>query len=292
MNILNNYHLTCTNPDDTHIMAYNVRGNANNPNVLICVHGLTRNKHDFDFIADALSDHYRVVCVDVVGRCDSSWLSNPEYYGYPQYVDDLQNLIKHLGVNQVDWLGTSMGGLIGMFIAVQPQSPIRRLILNDIGAFLPKAALERINTYLQKKPHFDSLGALEIYLREVHAPFGKLTDEQWQHLALHSSRADTEGGHGYFLAYDYNIVVPFINASLDDIDLYDIWEKVTCPVLSIRGEASDILLPETVTKMASIHADFTTITIKDTGHAPALMDTTQIQIVRDWLLKEKLSTPA
>ncbi len=170
-------------------MAYAEWGAAEAARVVLCVHGLTRSGRDFDRLAAALAaSGCRVVCPDVVGRGSSDWLEDPAGYAYPQYLADMTALIARLDVEAVDWVGTSMGGLIGMMLAAQPGTPIRRLVINDIGPFIPKAALARIGDYLGQDQSFADLEAAEAHLRTVHAPFGPLTDAQWEHLTLHSVR--------------------------------------------------------------------------------------------------------
>ena len=177
-------------PAGFHTIAYTVWGaEARTPDgaldgvpPVVCVHGLIRNGRDFDSLAAALSDTRQVFCPDVVGRGRSDWLANPALYGYPQFCVDMTAVIARTGAEQVDWVGTSMGGVIGMMLAAQPKSPIRKLVINDVGAFVPKAALERIAGYVTTERSFPDRGAVEAYLRQVYAPFGKLTDDQWAHL--------------------------------------------------------------------------------------------------------------
>jgi len=248
---------------------------------VLCVHGLTRNGRDFDMLAARLAETRTVACPDVVGRGQSDWLPDPALYGYPQYMADMTALIARLDAKEVDWVGTSMGGLIGMMLAAQTASPIRRLVLNDVGPFIPAAALERIASYLGADPTFLAEDALEIYLRHIHAPFGPLTDAQWHHLAQHSARRRDDGMVG--LAYDPGIAAVFTIGEIGDVDLWSLWDSVTCPVLVIRGESSDLLTPEVAGQMVERGHDVRLVEIADCGHAPALMDDGQIEIVRDWL---------
>ena len=252
--------------------------------VLVAVHGLTRNGRDFDAIAQALSEDFRVLCPDVVGRGKSDRLPGGALYSYPQYLADSAALLARTGAVSVDWLGTSMGGLIGMMLAAQPGTPIRRLILNDVGPLVPKAALERIGSYVGLDPHFDSVAAVEAYLRRVHAPFGPLSDAQWAHLASHSARA-VPGQSGFGLAYDPAIAAAFQVGPIADVDLWPLWDRIGCPVLILRGATSDLLLPETAAEMVRRKSDATLAVIPDCGHAPALMDHAQIALVRDWLAR-------
>ncbi len=251
------------------------------PAPVVCAHGLTRNGRDFDMLAEKLAESRIVVCPDVVGRGKSDWLPDPALYGYPQYLADMTALIARLDAKEVDWVGTSMGGLIGMMLAAQTASPIRRLVLNDVGPFIPAAALERIASYLGADPTFLAEDALEIYLRHIHAPFGPLTDQQWHHLAQHSARRRDDGMVG--LAYDPGIAAVFSMGEIADVDLWSLWDSVTCPVLVIRGESSDLLTPEVAGQMVERGHNVRLVEIAGCGHAPALMDDGQIGIVRDWL---------
>jgi pimeloyl-ACP methyl ester carboxylesterase len=244
---------------------------------VICVHGMTRNSRDFDRLAAALSVDRQVVCPDVVGRGSSGWLADPNGYGYGQYCADLTVLIARLDIAEIDWVGTSMGGLIGMMLAAQANSPIRRLVLNDIGPIVPAAALRRLSGYVGKDPLFDDLAGLEAYLRQVHAPFGALDDAAWRHMAAHSHRRLPDGRFG--LAYDPAIARGLADASVD-IDLSAVWQAVPCPVLVLRGAESDLLLAETARRMA---AKAKVVEIPDVGHAPSLMMPAQIDLVRSWL---------
>jgi pimeloyl-ACP methyl ester carboxylesterase len=255
------------------------RGSGKRP--VICVHGLTRNGRDFDRLAAALSAERHVVCPDVVGRGRSDWLADPTGYGYAQYCADMAVLMARLGGDEVDWVGTSMGGLIGMTLATQPNSPIRRLVLNDVGPFIPARALRRLSGYVGKDPCFDDLAGLEAYLRQTHATFGAIDDAGWQHLAAHSHRRLPDGRVG--LAYDPAIGQGLAAATTMDIDLSALWQKVQCPVLVLRGAKSDLLLAETARSMA---AKATVVEIPGVGHAPSLMVPAQIEILRSWLAQD------
>ena len=195
-------------------------------------------------------------------------------------------MLARLGVESVDWLGTSMGGLIGMMLAAQPgQStlggPIRRLILNDVGPFVPKAALERIASYVGQAPRFESVAAVETYLRRVHATFGPLTDENWASLARHSARPLPAGGFG--LAYDPKIGDAFTAAPLADVDLWPVWDRIACPVLILRGGQSDLLTADIAAEMIRRKPGARLVEFPECGHAPALMAPNQIAAIRGWL---------
>jgi len=266
-----------------HRMAYLERGSPDNPRVLVCVHGLTRCARDFDFLAQDLSNDYRVVCPDVPGRGDSDWLRNPMDYATPMYLNAMVALIARLGVESVHWVGTSMGGLIGMALASLEQSPITRLVLNDVGPVITAASLDRIAAYVGTAPRFPSIDAAEQYVRTVAAPFGPHSDAQWRFLTENVVRADGEGG--YRMHYDPAIAVPF-NADRDgkDIDLWGIYDAIGCPTLLLRGENSDLLTRETAEEMAARGPRAKLVEIEGVGHAPTLMHADQIELIRTFLL--------
>ncbi|KAF0118366.1 MAG: putative carboxylesterase [Rhodospirillaceae bacterium] len=267
-------------PKGFHTIAYTQWGDGHNKNVLICVHGLTRNGRDFDDLALSLSDHWRVLCPDMVGRGNSTWLADATGYTHSQYQNDATALIARSAAPQVDWVGTSMGGLIGLLLAAQPHSPIRRLVLNDVGPFVPKAALERIREYVCKEPIFPDLAAAEAYLRQVNASFGRLTDAQWQRMARTMTRLRSDNGYG--LNYDHGITLALQAAALTDMDVWSVWEAVRCPVLVLRGQMSDLLTVETAERMGASGAQV--VEIPGRGHAPALIEEHQIGLIRDFLM--------
>lgn len=273
--------LNCLGPHGFHRVHYVEWGEHDNPRVVICVHGLTRNGRDFDTLARRLESHYRVICPDVVGRGQSDWLEYPEDYGYPLYLSDMSALIARCAVQSVDWVGTSMGGLIGAMLAAQRGTPIRRLIVNDVGPFVPKAALMRIAAYVGSDPRFPDLHAVDRYLRTVFAPFGRLTDEQWAHLAVHSARkiSDTE----YGLAYDPRIAHAFKQVT-SDIDLWPLWKTIGIPILVTRGKESDLLLSDTAQKMIETAPNGSRLVeFEGIGHAPTFMSDDQIAVVEAFL---------
>jgi pimeloyl-ACP methyl ester carboxylesterase len=257
------------------------QGRAGTARTVVCVHGLTRNGRDFDHLARVLAADRRVICPDVAGRGLSDPLTDPEHYALPTYIAHMVQLLSRLGLEEVDWVGTSMGGLIGMGVAAMPESPIRRLVLNDVGPFLPKLALQRINTYLGMDLRFASLAALEAHLREIHAGFGPLTDAEWRHLAEHCAARREDGRFG--LNYDQRLAQPMKTGPIEDVDLWPVWDQIRCKVLVIRGTDSDLLLPETAAEMAARGPRAEVVAVDGTGHAPALMAKDQIAIVRDWL---------
>jgi pimeloyl-ACP methyl ester carboxylesterase len=251
---------------------------------VICAHGLTRNARDFDWLAEALvARGWRVLCPDMPGRGRSAWLGDPSDYGYLVYLAASAALIARSGAERVAWVGTSMGGIIGMMLAAQPNTPVRTLVLNDVGALIPAASIARIAAYVGDAPIFADLAAVESYLRRVHAPFGALTDAQWRHLAAVSARPAEQSG--LRLHYDPAIALPFKQQEPKDVDLWPIWEKVACPTLIVRGARSDLLLADTAREMVgrAKTKDVRLVEFAGCGHAPALMDPAQIAAIADFL---------
>jgi pimeloyl-ACP methyl ester carboxylesterase len=276
----------CASPGGLHRLSYLDWGDRRAPRgVLVCVHGLTRCARDFDVLAQALVEQYRVVCPDMPGRGYSDWLKNPLEYAMPTYVNDVVTLIARLDVEQVDWLGTSMGGLIGMALAAQPGTPIRRMVLNEAGPLVRAESLERIARYVGRAPAFGSFADAERYVRQVSAPFGPHSDSEWRFLTEHVMRQQPDGS--YVTHYDPQIGVVF-NANLphQDIDLWGFWDEIAAPTLVMRGELSDLLARETVAEMRVRGPRAETVEIAGVGHAPTLMKPEQVAIVREFLLRE------
>ena len=274
----------CANPTGLHRMAYTEWGEPHNLRVLLCVHGLTRCGRDFDFLAQALEMEYRVVCPDVVGRGRSDWLANKSLYGVEQYLADMVTLIARLDVEQVHWVGTSMGGLIGMALAAQANTPISRLVLNDAGPVLTAVSMARIAEYVGNDPRFDSMEQAVQFVRAVSATFGRFTDAQWLHLTEHVVRTCADGKIEF--RYDPGIAEPFrqFRGEGQDLELWPIYDAIRCPTLVIRGAESDLLLPETVVQMAQRGPHAKSVEIPEVGHAPMLMDAAQTAVVREFLL--------
>jgi pimeloyl-ACP methyl ester carboxylesterase len=266
-------------------MHYYDWGDPENSRVVICVHGLTRNGRDFDFLAQALSRDFRIVCPDVAGRGRSDWLESKQDYGYAQYMADMTALLARVTAGAektIYWVGTSMGGLLGIIMAAMPKNPIRKLVVNDAGMLVPKAALERLSLYVGKDPRFATLDALEAHMRHISAPFGALSDEQWRHLTVHSAKQHADGTWGF--RYDPAIANTF-SGELNDIDLSAYWDAVRCPTLLLRGADSDILLRATVEAMTQRGPRVTLVEFQAVGHAPMLMSDEQVTAVRDFLLQ-------
>jgi pimeloyl-ACP methyl ester carboxylesterase len=272
-------------PGGFHEVFYTDWGEPAARRVIVCCHGLTRNGRDFDALAAKLIAvlPVRVVCPDIAGRGRSEWLNDPANYGYPQYMSDMTALIARLGVSQVDWIGTSMGGLIGMFLAASPNAPIRSLVVNDVGPVLPRAALLRIADYVGRDESFPDLAALELHLRRIHAAFGPLTDRQWRHLARHGHRFRADGRYG--LAYDPGIAVN-VRAAVRDWDFWASWDAIRCSALVLHGAQSDLLSAEVADAMSKRGPKADLMTFDGIGHAPALMSTDQMEVVARWLARQ------
>lgn len=280
----------CISPAGLHRMAYHEWGDPMNPRVLMCVHGLTRTGRDFDALARAMSDEYRVVCPDVAGRGRSEWLADPHHYVLPQYVSDMVTLIARLNVEQLDWFGTSMGGLIGMGLAGLPKSPVRKLLLNDVGPRITAQALERIGAYLGLPVRFKTFEEGLAYLQTISTSFGRHTPEQWRELngAILKPVQGAEGLE-WGLHYDPALAVPFRESPPEavqagELALWRMFEAAPGPTLVVRGAQSDLLLRETVAEMVTRGKQVSTVEIPDVGHAPTFIDPAQIAIARDFFL--------
>ena len=279
--------IQCLSPAGLHRMAYVEWGDPRNPRVLVCVHGLTRLGRDFDRLAQALADDYRVVCPDVVGRGRSDRLRQPMHYGVPQYVADMVTLIARLGTASVHWVGTSMGGLIGMSLAGLAESPISRLVINDVGPRLDAAALMRIGSYLGKPVRFATLDEAIDYVAAVAAPFGLRSRDEWRELTEPSLRAD---GDGWVFHYDPLIAVPFTSvtpqsAAAGEAALWQLYDATACPTLVVRGAESDLLSRETAEEMTRRGPRARLVEFAGIGHAPMFFHDDQISVVRDFLLR-------
>lgn len=273
----------CLSPSGLHRMSYYEWGERDNPRVLVCVHGLTRNGSDFDALAAALSGHYRVICPDVVGRGRSGRLRDPAGYVVPQYAADMVTLIARLNVESVYWLGSSMGGLIGMALAVLEGSPIRKLALNDVGPSITVESLQRIATYVGNDPDWATIDEALAYVKAISAPFGPLTEAQWYALTESSIVQRSDGRWAF--RYDPDIAAPFRAAFAEqDISLWPLYQAITCPTLAIRGGESDLLTRETWQRMGDCGPRAKLAEIPGVGHAPMFQSDDQIAIVRDFLL--------
>lgn len=276
--------LLCATPSGLHRVAYTEWGDPANERVVLCVHGLSRCARDFDALAAALADRYRVACIDLPGRGESEWLKAPMEYIVPTYVNDVVTLIARLGVEQVDFVGSSLGGVIGMAIGAHPASPIRRLVVNDASTVFQAAALERIAEYFGNAPDFASIEDAERYVRMVSAPFGPHTDGQWRILTEHVVIAKPDGG--YRMRYDPAIAIAY-NAQrpFKDLDLWVLWDAIRCPTLVLRGQLSDVLTRDVATAMMQRGPRAEVVEFPGIGHGPTLLHADQIAAVAMFLMR-------
>lgn len=272
---LHRLHLTHPAP---HALAVWEWGAPSKP-VVLCVHGLTRNGRDFEALAEDLSRDFRVLAPDMPGRGESGTLP-PEHYSNGVYAQDILLMLEALHVGAVHWVGTSMGGILGMMVAAGKPELVKSLVLNDVGSFIPKAALERIKAYAGTPPDFATRGEAEAALRARCAPYGIPSEEWWQHLFAHSIR---EKAGGFTLTYDPAIVAGLIGAEVADMDLGPLWKLVTCPTLVLRGAQSDLLLESTARDMQASRAGVRYLEVPGAGHAPGLMTAQEIATVRQFI---------
>lgn len=277
----------CLSPAGLHQMAYQEWGDPANDRTLICVHGLTRVSNDFDALAQALANDYRIICPDVVGRGRSGHLRDPQYYRVPQYVSDMVTLIARLDVASVDWFGTSMGGVIGMALASLPDNPIRKLLLNDIGPSIDAEALARIGAYVGQEVRFATFDEAWQYVRAISQSFGPHSDEQWRKLAADVMRQNAEGA--WVFLYDPNLALPFKattaqSAQLDEQMLWAAYDAIRCPTLVVRGTESDLLSPATALAMSQRGPRAQVVELAGIGHAPTFLSDAQIALAKNFFL--------
>jgi pimeloyl-ACP methyl ester carboxylesterase len=280
------HHVQCLDARGLHRMAYWEWGEPANPRVLVCVHGLARQGRDFDTLAAALAGSYRVVCPDVVGRGQSDWLADPGGYQIPAYVADMVTLLARLNADTVHWLGTSMGGLIGLGLAALPNSPITRLVLNDVGPTIQAEALRRIGAYLGLPLRWPSVEAAADYLLSISPGFGTHSREQWLALTRPMLKPD---GDGFKLHYDPAIAMPFHAvtpqlAAAGEAMLWQSYDAIAGPTLLLRGADSDVLSRETAQAMTQRGPKARLHEFAAVGHAPTLVAPDQVAVVREFLL--------
>lgn len=278
-------HVLCLDSRGLHRMAYWEWGDPDNKRVVVCVHGLSRQGRDFDTLARELRGQCRVVCVDVVGRGQSDWLEDPMGYNIQAYVADMVTLLARLNAESVDWVGTSMGGLIGLGVAALPRSPVRRLVLNDVGPTVEPASLQRIGTYLGLPAHWATVQEAADALRAISPGFGPHTPEQWIELTRPQLKPD---GDGFKPHYDPGIAVPFKAITPDlakagEAILWHAYDSLRVPVLLLRGAQSDLLSRETALAMTQRGPKARLIELDGVGHAPMLVSPDQVSAVADFL---------
>lgn len=290
-------YVTCADAAGGHRMAYWQWGDAANPHVVLCVHGLSRQGRDFDELASYLADDARVVCPDVVGRGQSDWLTDPMAYQLPQYVADMLTLLAHLKqqapITTLDWVGTSMGGLIGMAIAGQPDlplpAPIRKLVLNDVGPAIEWRAIQRIGAYLGQAGHFASLQQAADAMWAISTSFGPHTPAQWLALSRHMVKPVPDSTDGrVMLHYDPGIAVAVRAATEEsarqgEAMLWQLYDQIKAPVLILRGAESDLLSHATAQAMTQRGPRARVAAFDGVGHAPTLVAQDQVETVSDFL---------
>ncbi len=277
------FYVDCVSGDEKHRMAYHAWGNPKNK-VLLCVHGLTRRGSDFKTLAQAMSKDYYVVCPDVVGRGYSDRLKNPMLYAVPQYVSDIAALIKKLGVSQVDWFGTSMGGLIGMVYTAMPKSPIRRMLINDVGPKIEPEALKRLGSYVGQPFEFSNRADALNRLNEICATFGEHAPEEWE---TYNGPMLVQKDDKWIMHYDPDISVPFasvnpIMAKAGEMAMWHAFKQIHIPMLIVRGGDSDLLSAATVAEMCKVNPYARSIEIPNVGHAPAFVKPEQIALAKEF----------
>ena len=278
------FYVQCSSGESEHRMAYHVWGDPTNPKVLLCVHGLTRRGSDFKTLAQAMCKDYYVVCPDIVGRGDSDRLSNPMLYAVPQYVADIIQLIKKLGVSQVDWLGTSMGGLIGMVYAAMPNCSIQKMLINDVGPKIEPEALKRLGSYVGQPFVFANRADALDRLNKICASFGEHTPEEWE---IYNGPMLIQKDGQWIMHYDPNISVPFasvnpIMAKAGEMAMWHAFKQIHIPMLIVRGGESDILSEATVAEMCRVNPYARSIEIPHVGHAPAFVKPEQIALAKEF----------
>lgn len=277
----------CTDAKGLHRMAYWEWGDPANRHVLLCVHGLSRQGRDFDTLAAAMSAEYRVVCPDVVGRGRSDWLADPMGYNIPAYVADMVTLLARLDADTLHWVGTSMGGLIGIGLASLPGTPVAKLVLNDVGPVIEWASLQRIGGYLGQPAHWATEDEAADALRAISQGFGPHSREQW--LALTRPQLMPDEAGGFKSRYDPAIAVPFRLitpelAQAGEAALWASYDRVACPSLLIRGAESDLLSEATAQAMTQRGPRPRLVQLPGVGHAPTLVQPDQVALVREFLL--------
>ncbi|WP_347554632.1 alpha/beta hydrolase [Robbsia sp. KACC 23696] len=310
--------IVCASPSGTHRMAYVEWGDPDNPRVLVCVHGLSRTGRDFDVLASRMAQTHRVICPDVVGRGKSDWLRDPAGYILPQYVGDMLALFTQLHLTRLAYVGTSMGGLIGMLLAAMPITPIARMVINDVGPHIEPSSLLRLRAYLDEvatrnvtaaapseaasgaprqtpaMPMFATAQEGVDYLVAHSTGFGPHTPEQWRALnaPLLKRVYGADGGiAGYAIRADPGIADAFkMAATLDaamleaaEAGMWHAFESIRCPTLIVRGAESDLFSAQTLARMLACGPRFSSVTVPGVGHAPTFVDPAQTGLLTQFL---------
>ncbi|MEQ8443516.1 MAG: alpha/beta hydrolase [Alphaproteobacteria bacterium] len=277
--------VTCPHQGGFHEMVYSDWGDPTGDRTILCVHGLTRSGRDFDRLAEVLAEKgCRVLAPDIAGRGRSGYLGPGVTYEIPQYIADLSCLLAMEGIDKVDWIGTSMGGLIAMAWTSQPAHPVRRMLLNDVGPFVPKSALQRIGEYVGIQWRFESFEKGIEHIKKAYEPFGLKTEEDWRYLAELSLAKRDDGT--WTNAYDLRISEPFKGNDIEDVVLWELWDQISVPTTVFRGAESDLLSADTAYRMTVSGPQATLVEIEGCGHAPTIMVPDQIDAAVDWALRE------
>jgi pimeloyl-ACP methyl ester carboxylesterase len=282
-------YVSCSHPGGLHRVAYWEWGDPENSRVVLCAHGLTRTGRDFDALAEALANDFRVIALDAPGRGRSDWLTNPMHYDIVQYVADCVTLIARLNVSSLDWVGTSMGGLMGMLYCATPGNLVRRLVLNDIGPIIAEAGRVRISTYVGGMPEFESYEQGRDLMISLSASFGPHDAKGWEIFCRHYIVEKSVDGRRFWgFHYDPNISVAFRSTAGQPVaPLWPYYEALQCPTLVVRGAESDILDAETFAAMQVRGPRAQGAQFAGVGHAPTLIAADQIRVVRDFLILPK-----
>ena len=268
--------------DGFHRIAYRAWGDPGNDRVLICVHGLSRNRNDFDPLATALEGDYRILALDMPGRGASDWLDDKEAYGVPLYLQVSAAAIARSRARQVDWVGTSMGGIIGMHLAAKANTPIRKLVINDIGPHVPAEGRRGNQKTFGADPRFATIDDAVAYTRETRAAFGPMGDADWRQVTEVSLRQLDDGS--YALHYDPGLAVTAKREPVQAIEMWDVWDRISCPTLTIWGTESELLVAADVEQMKVRGPASRIVEVPGVGHAPPLRDAELIGAIRDFLL--------
>lgn len=265
-----------------HKISYIEHGDSENPNVIVCAHGLTRNAHDFDKLAGALKDKFRIIAISYPGRGDSDYFANKKHYNYQVYVKESLLFLKKMGIDRPIWIGTSMGGLIGMAMASLKKDIFKAMILNDIGPYMRAEVLVKIRKYAGQSTSFESFSRAKEHLKLIYAGFGILDEEDWDDMTKHSFEVREEGR--YYMRYDPEIIggIQVKAEAPKDVNLWAMWKKISCPLMVVHGIKSDILELSTVNEMKKTK-DFHLHTVHYAGHAPALVTEDQIEAIKTWV---------
>ncbi len=272
-------------PKGNYTLAYSEWGDPKAKKVLFCVHGILRNRHDFDYLAQSLADHYRVICVDMVGRGQSSWLENPSNYNYHFYTRGMIQMLEKLDIDTVDWLGSSMGGIIGMMVAAKDRKRINKMVLNDVGPYVDGNVIFNITKYITKHYEFDNYQDASDYIHILLSPFGiKNSEDIWDHVLKNSLKKADNGK--FMLSYDSKIYEGLQErlVNVADVNMWDEWDKIDIPVLVLRGERSKFLTEKTLELMVEGRNNVNYKIYPGVGHTPSLMYFDQVADVRNWLL--------